>query len=101
MRTITSSRLAAAPTAHCKWGAERMRAVMVRKFGGIDAATLGELPKPVPKENEVLVAIHATAANFVDLLVIGGKYQFLPERPFAPGKLPAGVVVQVGAAVRK
>ncbi|MFL4977793.1 MAG: NADPH:quinone oxidoreductase family protein [Xanthobacteraceae bacterium] len=76
-----------------------MRAVVVREFGPIEAATLGELPKPAPKDNEVLVAVRATGANFVDLLVIGGTYQFLPERPFAPGKLPAGVVAAVGAAV--
>jgi NADPH2:quinone reductase len=37
--------------------------------------------------------------NFVDLLVIGGTYQFLPPRPFTPGKLPAGVVVKVGRNV--
>jgi NADPH2:quinone reductase len=76
-----------------------MRAVVVREFGPIEAASLGELPKPVPKDNEVLVAVRATAANFVDLLMIGGNYQFLPERPFAPGKLPAGMVAAVGAAV--
>ncbi len=78
-----------------------MRAVVVREFGPIETATLGELPKPVPKDNEVLVAVRATAANFVDLLVIAGTYQFLPERPFAPGKLPAGMVVGVGKAVTK
>ena len=77
-----------------------MRAVVVREFGPIETAALGELPKPVPEPNEVLVEIHATAANFVDLLVITGKYQFLPERPFAPGKLPAGVVAAVGSAVK-
>jgi NADPH2:quinone reductase len=47
----------------------------------------------------VLVDIQATAANFVDLLVITGKYQFLPPRPFVPGKLPAGIVSAVGAGV--
>ena len=79
----------------------RMRAVVVREFGSVDAASLGELPKPVPNDNEVLVAVRATAANYVDLLVIAGTYQFLPERPFAPGKLPAGVVSAVGAAVTR
>ena len=73
-----------------------MRAVVVREFGPLEAAALDELPQPVPKENEVLVEVRATAANFVDLLVIGGTYQFLPQRPFAPGKLPAGVVRAVG-----
>jgi len=78
-----------------------MRAVVVREFGPIESATLGELPQPMPKANEVLVEVRATAANFVDLLVIGGTYQFLPERPFAPGKLPAGIVRAVGTAVKK
>jgi NADPH2:quinone reductase len=76
-----------------------MRAVVVREFGGIEAAQLGELPRPVPKANEALVEVRATAVNFVDLLVIAGTYQFLPERPFAPGKLPAGIVRAVGASV--
>jgi len=79
--------------------APSMRAVVVREFGPIESAALGELPKPAPKDDEVLVEVRATAANFVDLLVIGGTYQFLPERPFAPGKLPAGTVSAVGAAV--
>jgi NADPH:quinone reductase len=76
-----------------------MRAVVVREFGGIEAASLGELPKPVPKDNEVLVAVRATAVNFVDLVMMSGTYQFRPELPFVPGKLPAGVVSAVGAAV--
>jgi len=46
-------------------------------------------------------AVHAVAANYVDLLVIGGKYQFLPERPFVPGKGPAGVVTAVGESVSR
>jgi NADPH2:quinone reductase len=78
-----------------------MRAVVVNEFGPIEAAKIGELPTPAPRANEVLVAIRATAANFVDLLVIGGKYQFLPERPFAPGKLPAGIIKAVGSGVKE
>lgn len=77
-----------------------MRAVIVREFGPVEEAELGEFPKPEPAPNEILLEVHATAANFVDLLVIGGQYQFLPELPFVPGKLPAGVVVEVGANVK-
>ena len=78
-----------------------MRAVIVRDFGDLDALAIGELPEPVPGPLEVQVAIHAVAVNYVDLLVIGGKYQFLPERPFAPGKGPAGVVSAVGDSVSR
>ena len=76
-----------------------MQAVVVRKFGQIESLLIEELPDPVPGPDEVLVEIRATAANFVDLLVISGRYQFLPETPFTPGKLPVGVVTQLGTDV--
>ncbi|MGQ7791364.1 NADPH:quinone oxidoreductase family protein [Faunimonas sp. B44] len=77
-----------------------MRAAFVREFGGPETLTVEDAPDPTPGADEVVVDIMATAANFVDLLVIGGKYQFLPPRPFIPGKLPTGVVAAVGANVR-
>ena len=76
-----------------------MRAIVVREFGPIENATLGEAPKPSPKPGEVLLEIHATAVNFVDLIMMSGKYQFKPDLPFVPGKLPSGVVAAVGAGV--
>lgn len=76
-----------------------MRAAVLRAFGDLSNAVVGEFPDPVPGPDEILLRVEAVAANFVDLLVIGGKYQFLPELPFVPGKGPAGVVVDVGANV--
>jgi NADPH2:quinone reductase len=76
-----------------------MRAVIINEFGSIDAPVLGEMPDPQPKKGEVVIRVRATAVNFVDLLVIGGNYQFLPPRPFTPGKGPAGEVAAVGAGV--
>ena len=46
-----------------------------------------------------MVAIKAAAVNYVDSLVVTGKYQFLPECPFAPGKLPAGEISALGTGV--
>ncbi len=54
------------------------------------------MPGPLPGPGEVLIRIKAVAVNYVDLLVIAGKYQFRPECPFVPGKAPAGVVEAVG-----
>ena len=76
-----------------------MRAVVVNEFGPLESLQLGDLPTPQPGPGEVLVDIRATAANYVDLLVISGGYQFLPDRPFAPGKGPAGIVQAVGDGV--
>src|SRR5712675_183544 len=77
-----------------------MRAVIVRNFGPVESAAIGEFPKPAPGPHDILLKVDATAANFVDTLVIGGTYQFLPELPFVPGKLPAGTVAEVGSAVK-
>lgn len=77
-----------------------MRAVIVREFGPAASAAIGEMPKPAVKPNEILLNVKATAANYVDLLVIGGKYQFLPALPFVPGKGPAGIVAEVGRDVQ-
>jgi NADPH2:quinone reductase len=78
-----------------------MRAVVVREFGGIEKAALGEMPKPEPKANEVMIEVHAVSVNFVDLVMMSGTYQFKPPLPFIPGKLPVGVVAAVGAGVMR
>ena len=76
-----------------------MRAVVLRACGSPESLKIEEIASPVPGPSEVLIDVQAVAVNFVDLLVISGKYQFLPERPFTPGKLPAGIVRQVGSEV--
>ena len=76
-----------------------MRAVIVSEFGEIEATGLGNVPEPVPGPDDVLVSTRAVAVNYVDLLVIAGKYQFRPECPFIPGKAPAGVVEALGEEV--
>ena len=48
-----------------------MRAVVVREFGGIDKAALGDMPKPELTPDGVLLDVHAASVNFVDLVVMG------------------------------
>src|SRR5579859_6244944 len=76
-----------------------MRAAVLRDFGPIDGVTPGEFPAPVPTADQVLIDVKAAPVNYVDLVVIGGRYQFLPQLPFVPGKGPAGIVRAVGANV--
>jgi len=76
-----------------------MRAVVVDKFGSFEDAMVRDIPTPALGIDDVLVEVHAVAANFVDTLVIAGTYQFRPTLPFVPGKLPAGVVKAIGAGV--
>lgn len=77
-----------------------MKAVQIREFGAPDTHRVEDVADPAPAPDEVLIDVHAAAVNFPDLLVVSGKYQVLPTRPFSPGKDAAGVVRSVGAHVR-
>ncbi len=76
-----------------------MRAIVVNEFGPPEQLRVGEVPLPTPAPGEVLVETRAAPVNYVDMLVVGGTYQFLPPRPFIPGKGPAGVVAALGPGV--
>ena len=52
-----------------------------------------------PKPGQVIVAVKATALNFMDLMCLSGMYPNLPDYPFVPGFECAGVVVAVGELV--
>lgn len=76
-----------------------MKAVVVREFGPIGSSKVEDIPLPSPKPHEVLIETAVAPVNFVDTLVFEGKYQFLPPRPFVPGKGPVGTVSKIGDAV--
>ncbi|HMO45938.1 MAG TPA: NADPH:quinone oxidoreductase family protein [Rubrivivax sp.] len=78
-----------------------MKAVVVEAFGPPQAAQVRDWPLPAPGAGEVLIEVHAIGVNFPDLLTVAGKYQNLPGVPFVPGKEAAGVVLEVGAGVRR
>src|SRR5689334_12846727 len=73
-----------------------MRAIVVDEFGPPETLRVRDAAMPAPGPGQVLVEIHAAPVNYVDILVVGGKYQFLPPRPFIPGKSPTGIVRAVG-----
>ncbi|WP_425229379.1 NADPH:quinone oxidoreductase family protein [Sphingomonas sp.] len=76
-----------------------MRALLSRAPGGPDTLEMGELPDPQAGPGEVVVAIRACAINYPDVLVIEDKYQFKPQRPFAPGGEISGLIETVGEGV--
>src|SRR5262249_34818275 len=73
-----------------------MRAVVVDAFGPPERLHVAEMPEPSPAPDQVLLSVHAAPVNYVDLLMTGGTYQFLPRLPFTPGKGPAGIVTALG-----
>src|SRR6516162_4698203 len=76
-----------------------MRAYQVIDFGPPSALRISEINTPTPGERQILVDVAAAGINFPDTLVVSGRYQILPKRPFVPGKEIAGVVRAVGAGV--
>src|SRR5947209_20021894 len=76
-----------------------MRAIVVDQFGPPETLRAREAATPNPGPGEVLVEPYAAPVNYVDMLVVGGTYQFLPQRPFIPGKGPAGIVAALGSGV--
>ena len=76
-----------------------MKAIVVREFGPPESIHVEEFAAPQPGDGDVLVDVYAAGVNFPDMLVMGGKYQILPPRPFVAGKECAGVVAAVGKAV--
>jgi trans-2-enoyl-CoA reductase len=69
---------------------------------GIPAEVLRivDLPWPEPAPDEVVVRMTAAPINPADLNSIEGKYPVRPALPATPGMEGAGVVVEVGSAVR-
>jgi NADPH:quinone reductase-like Zn-dependent oxidoreductase len=83
-----------------------MKAIISRRFGSPDTLKLKEVPKPTPRDNEVLVKIHAASVNAADVEIIRGAWSMRMQGPLRPRhKIPgsdiAGVVEAVGNSVTK
>ena len=98
-----------------------MKAIVYTEYGSPDVLHLAEVARPAPKDNEVLIRIHATAVNFGDLagrdfkhisprrfnmplpFWLGARLAFGVSKPRNPilGNEFAGVVEAVGAQVTR
>lgn len=82
-----------------------MKAVIQDRYGAADVVTVGDLPEPVPADDEILVRVRAASLNGSDRENLAGRpfYARLrglrrPRHP-VPGSDIAGVVAAVGRAV--
>lgn len=76
-----------------------MKAVMVRGWGGSDAAVIEEVERPEPAADELRVQIKATSINPFDWKLRLGYLADYVSLPFPLGSDFAGVVDAVGADV--
>lgn len=90
-----------------------MKAFVHRRYGGPEVLELEDVPKPVPKEDELLVRVHATTVTAGDWRALTldmprgfgpfGRLIFGVRRPRRPilGLEMSGVVEAVGARVTR
>jgi NADPH:quinone reductase-like Zn-dependent oxidoreductase len=91
----------------------KMKAVVCTKYGSPEVLQIREVPKPIPKDNEILVRIMATSVNSADVRVrsldVKGFMKVImrlvlgiskPRKPIL-GTVFSGVVETVGNKVSK
>jgi NADPH:quinone reductase-like Zn-dependent oxidoreductase len=90
-----------------------MKAIICTKYGPPEVLQLQEVEKPIPKDNEVLIKIHAASVTVSDCIVRSGKVNILlwfPMRIFVGFKRPrksilglelAGEVEGIGKNVKR
>src|SRR5207237_10325302 len=78
-----------------------MKAVVAHEYGAPEVLKFDEVPRPEPKEDEVLVRVIASGVNPAGPLTLSGKYarHFRTHLPLIPGYDMAGVVERTGAKV--
>lgn len=85
-----------------------MKAITYEKYGPPELLRLKEVEKPVPRDDEVLIKVHAASVTFGDLAAVKGEpfivrftLGFREPKYKIPGKDVAGRVEAVGAKVKQ
>ncbi|MES2849077.1 MAG: zinc-binding dehydrogenase [Bacteroidota bacterium] len=74
-------------------------AVLVKQGAASKAFEIRELPKPQPKNDEVLIKVSAFGLNFADVMARNGMYKEAPPLPCVLGYDVAGTVEAIGTDV--
>lgn len=84
-----------------------MKAITRTTYGGAEVLQLKEIPKPIPKDNELLIRVHATTINRTDCGILTGKPYIIraftgltKPRDLVPGTDFAGQVESIGKNVK-
>ncbi len=75
-----------------------MKAVLITEDKRL---ALGEVARPTPAADEILIEVYATAVNRADLMQVDGCYPPPPGCPDWPGLEVAGVIAELGADVAR
>jgi NADPH:quinone reductase-like Zn-dependent oxidoreductase len=80
-----------------------MKALILKRYGGLDHLAFADIPPPVLKPGEILVQVHAAGLNPIDYMIPKGTFKPMLrfQLPAMLGSDLAGVVVEVGSRVTR
>jgi NADPH:quinone reductase-like Zn-dependent oxidoreductase len=90
-----------------------MKAIVCTKYGPPEVLQIKEVEKPIPKDNEILIKIHAAAVTVSDCIVRSGKvniFLWIPMRIFVGFRRPrrsilglelAGEIEEIGKDIKR
>ena len=80
-----------------------MKAIVVHEYGGPEVLKYEEIPRPEPKEDQILIRVIAAGVNPVDGMIRSGEFAKYEKDvfPMIPGADIAGVVEKVGSKITK
>src|SRR5216117_1233850 len=80
-----------------------MKALVLKRYGGLDQGVFADIPKPALKPDEILVRVHAAGLNPIDYMIPKGTFKPMLrfQLPATLGSDLAGVVVEVGIRVTR
>jgi NADPH:quinone reductase len=79
-----------------------VKGVLVEQWTEFDKLEIREV-EPVKdlEPNQVRIRTHCAGVSFAASLVVAGRYQRKPPRPFVPGTEVTGVIAEMGSAVTR
>ncbi|HQZ69297.1 MAG TPA: NADP-dependent oxidoreductase [Planctomycetaceae bacterium] len=80
-----------------------MKALIFKRYGGPNQINFADIPRPVPKADEILVQVHAAGLNPIDNMIPKGMFKPIMRfrLPATLGSDLAGTVVEVGSRVTR
>jgi NADPH:quinone reductase len=73
--SVTESALPTAPAVvRERPGGETMRAIVLEKFGGLDSLAYTDIPKPLPKDGEVVIKVRGFGLNHAEVHMRRGEW---------------------------
>ena len=76
-----------------------MKALQIQQLGSLDDIEIVEIDSSDLSPGQIRVAVLASGLNYVDSLMIEGKYQIKPPVPYRPGSEIVGRVIEVASDV--